>query len=219
MKLNITYLSILLLLSTGCSKKEVLLPQIPVSGITELYDYSQVWAFYDESNEQNQAKINKNNTISTTHWIINIDRRLSMHEVTTVIGMVNAKRAKKSMHSAEGKHNYISYANTQDKNISLFEIDSLQILVLDKPSYNQLTEELSQENVLTFNQDSFILNQNTYPYNRYIQATFDTIKNQNLHVFFSKDVDYQQYLEKRIVLTKLLNEKIKVNNTEFMTRF
>ena len=70
----------------SCAKKGVELPIIPVSGTTEIANHSQIWVFLNFDEKKMKASVNKNNTISTTHWIINIDNNRNYLLCSTKIG-------------------------------------------------------------------------------------------------------------------------------------
>ncbi len=83
MKKLLFILSFFLTLSS-CTNKTIQLPQIAISGESEIQNHSQIWVFYKYNKDKIKAEINKNNTISTTNWIINIDKRLPIREVIPV---------------------------------------------------------------------------------------------------------------------------------------
>lgn len=111
--------SLFLLVLNACSKKEVKLPLIDVDTTTEIQNHSSIWVFYGTENGEDQAELNKNNKITTTHWIFNIDRRLNMEALIPVLEQMQEERNRDSMHKKEGMLNYFSYANTLSSNISL----------------------------------------------------------------------------------------------------
>ncbi|WGU70554.1 hypothetical protein QIU18_14555 [Capnocytophaga canimorsus] len=73
---------LILLLSlflTQCTQREIQLPQ--VSGVlqSEMVDYSVIYIFFNEENQE--AELNANSLITSTHWVFHIDRRLTMRQV------------------------------------------------------------------------------------------------------------------------------------------
>ena len=115
------YLTLLLtgFLISSCQKKPVQLPLIDIPGLSEIQNHSSVWIFMEDQNGESIAKLNKNNKILNTHWIFNIDKRLSMGQVIPLLQEMQENRNKDSMHKKEGMNNYFSYANTATKKISL----------------------------------------------------------------------------------------------------
>ena len=65
----------------SCNKKEIKIPTLDAKGIQEIHNHSQVWFFFEIKNNDTIAKLNKKNTISTTHWIYNIDKKLALKSI------------------------------------------------------------------------------------------------------------------------------------------
>ena len=74
------------------------LPIIEIAGITEIQNHSSIWIFYDEQEGDETAILNKNNKIINTHWIFNIDKRLTMKTVVPHLSAMQENRDKDSMH-------------------------------------------------------------------------------------------------------------------------
>ena len=108
----------------GCAKKEVKLPLLGFEGIQEIHNHSQVWFFFDIQNRDTTAVINRNNTISTTHWIYNIDRRLPLKTIIPSIVSLKKKHAS-GVHSKEGMLNYFSYSDTLSNTLSFLDFDAI----------------------------------------------------------------------------------------------
>ncbi|HHB52525.1 MAG TPA: hypothetical protein ENK75_05725, partial [Saprospiraceae bacterium] len=150
---------LLLVLLSACANKTIQLPQVAVSGISEIQNHSEIWVFYKFDDDKIKSEINKNNTITSTHWIINIDKRLPMREVIPVLQMVKAKRAKKTIHSVEGVRDYLSYSDILDKKIALFQIDTIQYMTLDQSDLETMEKEKPCDYILKFTEDAIVLNQ------------------------------------------------------------
>lgn len=103
----------------SCNKKPVQLPLIDIPGLSEIQNHSSIWIFLESVDGNMTAKLNKNNKILNTHWIFNIDRRLTMDQVIPILIEMQENRNKDSMHKKEGMKNYFSYADTATEKISL----------------------------------------------------------------------------------------------------
>lgn len=114
---------ILILSSLSCTNKEVLLPKIKMDGISEIQNHSSIWIFYTVKGNDTIAVLNKNNKILNTHWIFNIDKRLTMGQIIPFLTEMQKNKNKESMHKKEDMLNYFSYANTKDKSISLINFN------------------------------------------------------------------------------------------------
>ena len=101
----------------SCTKQTVKIPTLSVKGLQEIHNHSQVWFFFDIKNNDTIANLNRKNTISTTHWIFNIDNRLPLKAIIPSIIKLQYKHAN-GMHSKKGMHNYFSYADTISDKLS-----------------------------------------------------------------------------------------------------
>lgn len=102
----------------ACNPKSVTLPLSEHNGIADtLYNNSQIWIF----NQEGKPQLNFNNKISTTDWIIHIDRDLKMQHVLPLLDSIESLRKKKSIHKNEAARNYLSYMNPKSKRIELVE--------------------------------------------------------------------------------------------------
>ena len=103
----------------GCSKKEINIPTLDTPGIQEIQNHSQVWLFFEVKNNDTIVDVNRKNTISTTHWIFNIDKKLPLKTIIPSLIDLQDKHAN-SFHSKKGMHNYFSYSDTISKKLSFF---------------------------------------------------------------------------------------------------
>lgn len=201
---------------SSCNKKSLDLPQVAVAGISEIQNYSQIWVFYKHDTDKIKAEINKNNTISTTHWIINIDKRLPLSEVIPVFNMVKAKRAKKSIHSSEGAKDYLSYSNVLESKISLFSIDSIQYIMLPKQDINQLLSDKPCKNTIEFSKEKIVVNQKEIQKSTWNKKQLESLSAGCVQLVFDKEISYQDYMEYRLKLISLLPDDISIETTEFI---
>ncbi len=204
-----------LILSTffiSCTKQPVYLPQLDISGETDIQNHSEIWVFYNEKTKK--ADVNKNNLITTTNWIINIDKKLLLSEVIPVFQMVKAKRAKKSIHSAEGMKDYITYSNTKDKNVSAFRIDSTSYMLLPK---NEI-QDLNQENpctIIDFSPNSIRINKKDFSKTQWNKSVLDSLSG-CIQLQFDQGLNYQEYMEYRLTLNSFLPKEMSVETTEYI---
>jgi hypothetical protein len=205
---KILFLAVLATLLVSCTKKIVFLPQINVTGETAIQNHSEIWVYYNESSKQ--ADVNKNNLITTTHWILNMDRRLSMAEITPIFQMVKAKRAKKSMHNAEGMRDYIGYSNTLDKNVSAFRIDSISYIMLPKSEMKTLNAN-NTCTIIDFKPNSIHINEKELTLEAWNTSVIDSIKG-CIQLQYDQRISYQKYMEYRLSISK----KLEIENIEYI---
>lgn len=105
------FLITILLLIISCTPKNVQLPKVDDAPITHVIDHSAVYIFFDEKN--NHSQLNRNNLITSTHWIFHIDRRNSFKEVAQHIDFMQTKKENPmNPHNNPNSQNYFSVADT-----------------------------------------------------------------------------------------------------------
>ena len=226
MKNALILLSILLI---GCAKKELKIPTLSEKGIQEIQNHSQVWFFYKVENNDTlaiAADINKKNTISTTHWIYNIDKKLPLKAIIPGIIELKYKHAN-SMHSEEGMHNYFSYSDTISKKLSFIEFDTTTYITdptLSKYDIKKNPETYKNYNNLnlifnnsgSFMNDSFIeQHELKTTLKEFIEFSSEG-KQTMLHLNFDENTTYQNYLFYKTLAKALSNEAILINTNEYI---
>ena len=118
------------LLLLGCQKKQMQLPQVEDAKITSVEDYSQVYISYEESTEE--AKLNANGLISSTNWVLHVDRRNKLHKVAPLFIKLQEKRTNpRNPHSNPDAHLYISLADIPHKRLGFMDVTDLTLLPYD----------------------------------------------------------------------------------------
>lgn len=118
MKYILLLLGVLLLLSCG-KEKVVQLPEISHSKITEINDVSAAYLFYDET-QKDSVELNRKNLISTTNWLVNVDKRLTLKQVIPHIKFLQDKK-KNAGHKNENAKNYFTCNDTSRGNLGFVE--------------------------------------------------------------------------------------------------
>jgi hypothetical protein len=215
---NFLFFFTLISIFSSCNNKTLQLPQIAIKGRPAIQNHSQIWIFYKYNKEKIKAEINKNNTISTTNWIINCDKRLPLSEVIPVFQMVKAKRAKKSIHSSEGMKNYVSYSDTSTNQIALFSIDNIQYITLSKDEIVQLEKEKICDYIMEFSKNSININNNEYPIETWNKKVFDTLNPGCIQLKFDEKMTYQEYLTLRLQINSFLRKGLELENIEYIIK-
>ncbi|MFK8269594.1 hypothetical protein [Capnocytophaga stomatis] len=113
-------LIILTLFLISCNKRDVWLPQVHQCNLmTEINDYSVIYVFFDETTQK--ADLNRNNLITSTHWVFNIDRRLSLTEAGKNIVELQEKKDAPNIHKNPDSRNFFSVADMGDKKLKFLE--------------------------------------------------------------------------------------------------
>lgn len=214
------------ILFISCVREEVKLPQIAMEGETEIQNHSEVWMFYKENEAESPLKLNKNNTISTTHWLYNIDKRLQLKHIIPELQELRYKHAN-GMHSEEGMLNYLSYSNTLNNQLTYrsfdyvtYKTDSLQSKFFIKQHaddyriYNNIHLTINPNN--TWINDAKMVDGElltTLP--EFIEFSAEG-RQTLLHINFNQNLSYQEYMSYQAYLNSLASAAIRINPLEFV---
>jgi hypothetical protein len=199
-------LTFLIVLVSGCGKQEVQLPIIEIAGITEIQNHSSIWIFYKEQNGDASAILNKNNKIINTHWIFNIDKRLSMKAIVPHLIDLQENRDKDSMHKKGDMLSYFSYADTSLNQISLTPFLPVVFATEEEEFDNLEVIEDTYLSVLEIADEFVKLNNKTIDLKR-LKSALDAlqkdnrVKNSMVRIKYNEDTRYQSYLQTKVYLT------------------
>ncbi|MNL17078.1 hypothetical protein D3C87_1381510 [compost metagenome] len=114
------YLSFLLVVFLfSCEgKKDVLLPKANVSIVKDVQDHSPIYIFFKTEGKDTIAEVNRKNSIISTNWIFNIDKRLPLRLVIPEVMKLQEKKRGEKAHKNEKAENYYSYADSIGKNLA-----------------------------------------------------------------------------------------------------
>jgi len=210
----------------SCTKQTVKIPTLNVKGLQEIHNHSQVWFFFDVKNNDTIANLNRKNTISTTHWIFNIDNRLPLKAIIPSIIKLQYKHAN-GMHSKKGMHNYFSYADTISDKLSFYEFDKTVFKTDSTLSkyYIKNNSEIykNYNNInLTMNPNNTWINDAKMENGEFKSTLLEFIdfssegKQTMLHLNFNQNLLYKDYLAYRTMLKTILAPHILINNIEFI---
>jgi hypothetical protein len=113
----VTLIIAFLLFSCG-GKKDVLLPKANVSIVKDVQDHSPIYIFFKTEGKDTIAEVNRKNSIISTNWIFNIDKRLPLRLVIPEVIKLQEKKREDSAHKNEKAENYYSYADSIGKNLA-----------------------------------------------------------------------------------------------------
>jgi len=206
----------LLIAFTSCKNKTLELPQVAVSGASEIQNYSQIWVFYKEVNNKAKADLNRKNTIGTTHWVINIDKKLTLSEVIPAFHFIKKKRSGKSMHSVEGMQNFLSYSDIENEKIALFPMDSITYSLKSREELAKLEQEEPCDYILGFFENAIWLNEHKFSLDSWESFSLDSLSKGKIQLHFHEKLSYQDYMNYRLTLNQKLTKEISIETTEFV---
>jgi hypothetical protein len=110
---------IVLLLLVSCGNKEdILLPKAGKTIVQDVVDLSPIYIFFRVKVKDTLAEVNRKNSIITTNWILNIDKRLPLRLVIPEVMKLQQKKREEKEHRNELALNYYSYADSIGKNLA-----------------------------------------------------------------------------------------------------
>lgn len=203
----------------GCNKKNVQLPIIGIDGIKEIQNHSSIWIFYEVNKEDTLAVLNKNNKLLNTHWIYNIDRRLTMNKIAPILEEMQKGRNRESIHKIEGMLNYFSYANVISENISLVKFDSISFIFKDEKIKIYPIEKAEKPNIqLKITNGTYLIDQESIDSEELLQRlnniiSKDTMSTPKIILKYPGNLTFQNYLSVKVLLSEL---RLQVDKNEYI---
>ena len=191
MKKIVVALSLISLFS--CGEKEIQLPQLNETVVTDVKNHSPVYMFFETNGNDTLIDVNRSNSISSTNWLFNIDKRLPLKLVIPEIQKLQAKK-EKSSHKKEGSGNYFTYMDSKKKTLAFLTFTNLEF-VIEKPVANK---------VLFFSKNGKIflngieLNENLEEYleNIQVEELYDLV------IGFDKNASFETFVKGNSILQK-----------------
>lgn len=203
----------------SCGKDKVLqLPEISHSEISKINDVSAAYLFYAET-KTDSVELNRKNLISSTNWLINIDKRLTLKQVIPHIKFLQEKK-RNSSHKKENTKNYFTCNNASKKNLGFIEFTDL---VYDTKGGQIGT--VNNYSIAVINLNNIIiypLNQSDYKtsitsFVKDINKTLYNDKgNSSISLSFHNNLSFQDYISFKSILLKLDLENVTISNHEFI---
>tara|TARA_R110002049_G_scaffold3795_2_gene27459 strand:+ start:4562 stop:5245 length:684 start_codon:yes stop_codon:yes gene_type:complete len=212
----------------SCGKDKVIqLPEINHSDITELHDVSAAYLFYDET-KKDSVEFNRKNLISTTNWLVNVDKRLTLKQAIPHIKFLQEKKANSS-HKNESAKNYFTCNDTSRKNLGFIEFTDVvynEVPYADFSDINDISifseiqaEFFSNDRIeLSFGSDESIRKVSNKA--SFINDLKKIMKNETVDVelvlCFKKNLTFQEYISFKTLLLSLENASILILANEFI---
>ncbi|MCL6294502.1 hypothetical protein [Jejuia spongiicola] len=223
------YIFYLIILSVffSCGKeKTILLPEINHSNISEIKDVSPAYLFYDET-KTDSVELNRKNLISTTNWLVNVDKRLTLKQAIPHIKFLQEKK-KNSSHKNENAKNYFTCNDTSKKSLGFIEFTDVIFHEESSEEYISKISDLKySENIkpisINLKGEISILNSNSKPF--IIKSTKETILNDLkkldsgkniIFLNFNEGLFFQDYITYKSLLLKADLQYATLSNQEFL---
>ncbi|MEL0651115.1 hypothetical protein V6246_06740 [Algibacter sp. TI.3.09] len=210
----------------SCNNEKVLeLPEINHSKISEIDDISAAYLFYDS--EKDSIELNRKNLISTTNWLVNVDKRLSLKLAIPQITFLQNKK-KNAGHKKEGIKNYFTCNDTSLKSLGFIEFT--ETVYHEETSWEYLAKlsdlnESKNAISITFDNtnsisiievDSSLTSTKTDKNNLLAYLKKQDRANHNIYLNFNVDLNFQDYITYKSLLEKADLKESKISNNEFI---
>lgn len=221
---NILLLVILLFFFSCGKEKVVQLPEISHSDISEINDVSAAYLFYDET-QPDSLELNRKNLISSTNWLINVDKRLTLKQAIPQITFLQDKK-ENSSHKKENTKNYFTCNDTSKKNLGFMEFTNVVYDIGDEDEDED--EEIAAENnysIAVINLNDIIifpLDVSDYRTNitNFANVFNKTVSqdegNRTISLSFNNKLSFQDYITFKSILSNLNLKKVTISNQEFI---
>ncbi|WP_298499623.1 hypothetical protein [uncultured Algibacter sp.] len=218
MKKFILLITILIIFSCG-NEKVLELPQIEHAKITDIKDVSHAYLFYDES-KADSVELNRKNLISTTNWLINVDKRLTLKQAIPHIKYLQDKKANSS-HKKEGVKNYFTCNDININNLGFIEFTDIAYFT-DEKGYNHDLKTnhanivfLNQNDIRIITSDNNVVQTKKTTLAKTIMELFE-LKETLLYLEFNDSLSFQDYITIKTLMSKLDLENIEISNHEII---
>ncbi len=203
---------VILFVFFSCGNKEdILLPKSNVTIVSNVVDHSPIYVFFRTKGKDTLAEVNRKNSIISTNWILNIDKRLPLRLIIPEVMKLQEKKRNEVAHKNELAENYYSYADSIGKNMAFIPFTKVYYK-MEKPKFGVIVffdkNNDSWVNGLIIKKDKleFFLNE------------FIIEKGINLQFCFSKDLNYGSYIQDKIFIRslKFTIPDLNMTNEEFI---
>ena len=186
----------LLLLSCG-NKEDILLPKSNVTIISDVKDHSPIYIFFRTKGKDTLAEVNRKNSIISTNWILNIDKRLPLRLVIPEVMKLQEKKRSEVAHKNELAENYYSYADSIGKNMAFLPFTKVYYTI-GEPAGGDMIIRFKKGNDLVLVDDEKIQKKELVSY----VYSIAHIVQPRIFLVFDKNMSYEEYIQTKILVRK-----------------
>lgn len=217
---KVIYLILFTALFSCGNKKVVQLPEINNAKITDVLDVSTVYMFYNKATDS--IEFNRKNMISTTNWLVNVDKRLTLKQMLPHLQYLQDKRHGEGMHKNENAKNYFTCHDKSVNNLGFLEFtdilyysenDLSKFLTSgDKNILQVYFKNIDDISILRLDKNEKIV------YDSFLDFTenLSLYQNYQVHLGFDKNISFQDYITIKSNLSKMDTENLTLSNQEFI---
>jgi hypothetical protein len=206
-----TALVLLLFLFSCGNQEDVFLPKSDLTIVSDVKDHSPIYIFFRAKEKGTLAEVNRKNSIISTNWILNIDKRLPLKLVIPEVMKLQEKKRAEVAHKNEKAENYYSYADSIGKNMAFLPFTKVYYKI-EKPKFGV---------IVFFDKNNAISVNNTTVKKEELQNYLDNLPTDKPNKFlfcFAKELSYGNYIQDKIFIQslKFLAPDLNLMNEEFI---
>jgi biopolymer transport protein ExbD len=169
----------------SCGKKEIQLPQLNETIVVDVKDHSPIYMFFETNGKDTLIDVNRSNSISSTNWLFNIDKRLPLKLVIPEIQKLQVKK-EKSSHKKEGSENYFTYMDSKKKTLAFLPFTNVTYTL--KNYNNGISVFFTKRNKIFVN--------NILVHKKDLESYLNNLNNtyQEIAFGFDKNLSFQDYI-------------------------
>lgn len=191
-----SFILVLFFISCG-NKEDILLPKSDTTVVSDVKDHSPIYIFFRVNGKDTLVEVNRKNSIITTNWIFNIDKRLPLKVIIPEVMKLQDKKRKEKEHKNEKAENYYSYADTVKENLAFLPFTKV---------YYTIGKPKNDDFVISFKKGSDMvwLNGKAVKKADLIQEFFSIrfFKRPQVVLQFDKNMSYDEYIQNKILVQK-----------------
>ena len=135
---NKLILTVSVMCLVSCTQKEIRVSRSDVSVQKEITGFSPA---YMDADEKGKPRLNRNNLIGNTHWVLSVDRDLTLGETGIFLQKLATKKYSPGMHE-DTKAIWFIYSDTLHRNNAYVKMPFTSIALAEPPVY-ELSEGVS----------------------------------------------------------------------------
>lgn len=201
-----TLIILCMLFSCG-NKEDILLPKAASTIVKDVNDLSPIYIFFRVNGKDTLAEVNRKNSIISTNWILNIDKRLPLRLVIPEVMKLQRKKREEKAHKNEKAENYYSYADTIGKNLAFIPFTNV-FYKMGKPIGTVIY--FNKKNEITVNNNG-IKKEDLKNYLLELKG-----KSKEVSFCFDKEMSYGGYIQNKIFIESLIPSKANAVENEFV---
>jgi hypothetical protein len=192
-----TLIVLFALFSCG-NKEDILLPKANTTIVKNVDDLSPIYIFFRTKEKDTLAEVNRKNSIISTNWILNVDKRLPLRLAIPEIMKLQQKKREEKAHKNEKAENYYSYADTIGKNLAFIPFTNVFYKIY-KPSNGGFMFYFKKGSDLVLINTSKIKRSEIINY----LDSFNFAINPKIVLIFDKNMSFEEYLQIKVLTREL----------------